>query len=190
MRNAFQHHASPEDFIFLDEIRSGLARGENDLHALNYRAAAMLYFRPHELEPWEPARIPPWLVEDFILWSIHAPGLFYDLEEKDEYFRRIHAFLLFMRDQIAGTQDRSLKVRLAETAVLRLNLIPAYFARENVRLGGRKARQDVVGHLLDEWIVVEAIAPVGRAGVEDGARAAREAADDGAPVGDLRFVLR
>ena len=131
-RNTGDLQAAPDEWLFLDEIRSGLARGDSDPHALHYRAGAMLYFRAHEIEPFDPARIPPWLVADFIVWSLHAPGLFYDTGEKDIYARRIAAFIAFMRGQVAASQDPVMRQQLAEIASARLNLIPAYFAAVNL----------------------------------------------------------
>ena len=131
-QNTAELPASPDEWIFLDEILSGLSRGDNDPHALQYRAAAMLYFRAHEIEQFDPARIPAWLVGDFIVWSILGPGLFYDIGEKETWFRRTQAFLVFMRAQVASVQVPSMRQQLAEAVSARLNLIPAYFAVENV----------------------------------------------------------
>ena len=132
-RNTADIPACPDEWIFLDEIRSGLSRGEADPHALNYRAAAMLYFRMHEVDPCDPARIPPWLVEAFIQWNVQSPGLFYDLDEKDAYQRRMEAWLAFIRDQVHGTADVSQRMRLAELTCTRMNLIPIYFSSANLR---------------------------------------------------------
>lgn len=125
--------ASPDEWLFLDEIRSGLSRGDNDPHAIHYRAVAMLYFRAHEIELFDPARIPQWLVGDFIAWSILGPGLFYEIGEKETWLRRTQAFLIFMRAQVESAQNPAMRQQLAEVTSARLNLIPAYFADENVR---------------------------------------------------------
>ena len=65
--------ASPDERMIVDEILSGLGRGEKDLYAVNYRAVAMMYFRMHELPAFDASRIPAWLLDDFVGWSVMAP---------------------------------------------------------------------------------------------------------------------
>jgi predicted O-linked N-acetylglucosamine transferase (SPINDLY family)/ADP-heptose:LPS heptosyltransferase/2-polyprenyl-3-methyl-5-hydroxy-6-metoxy-1,4-benzoquinol methylase len=126
--------ASVEERMFVDEVLSGLARGESDPYALNYRAAAMLYFRMHELPAWDAARIPAWLMEDFVPWTVQAPGLFYEIGEKDEYHRRMEAWFTFVKHQLEVAREHPLSQRLAEMMTIRPNLIPAYFTSANLKL--------------------------------------------------------
>jgi hypothetical protein len=127
----------------VDDILAGLARGETDARALHYRAAAPLYFRFHELAEWDPQKIPSWLFDDFLAWTVKPPGLFYEIGEADQFYRRLLEWFERVRTQLRSIPQNDVWRRLAEPMTLLPNLIPAYFTLGEM-LPLLRARGDIV----------------------------------------------
>jgi predicted O-linked N-acetylglucosamine transferase (SPINDLY family) len=135
--------ASDEERLIVDEIIAGLARGENDPWALHYRAAAIFYWRYHELEPWDPTRLPPWLFYDFMAWVLRQPFLFTDYGEVDLYQKRLREWMERVRQQLKTIPQNQIWRSLAEPMTIHPNLIGAYFTSADL-LPLVRARSDIM----------------------------------------------
>src|SRR5205823_217100 len=135
--------ASADELLIVDEILSGLARGENDPWALQYRAAAMFYFRFHELEPWDPGKIPSWLWDDFLAWTLRQPFGFGEIGETERYYRRLLDWFERVRSQLRAIPQDAVWRRLAEPMTLLPNFIATYFSSADL-LPLMRARSDII----------------------------------------------
>jgi predicted O-linked N-acetylglucosamine transferase (SPINDLY family) len=130
----WQTPPSDGELYLMDEILAGLAQEPPGSHWLQYRMAAMLYFLPHELPSLtDLAWAPPWLLDDFVAYTLRGPWFFHEMGEADRYLRFLEDWTAYLHRSVLADRTSPFWRRVATLFLQHAHFIAPYFNEANVK---------------------------------------------------------
>ena len=121
------------DNAFINRLLPYLA-GNRDSPDVGRLVAAMFFLHPHQLPlNIDIQKIPPWLVNDYMKFTLNAPRMFREMGEADAYCRYAARWIDDLHNSILANPNIELWRNIGLFVTQALNAVPLYFNTSNLR---------------------------------------------------------
>jgi predicted O-linked N-acetylglucosamine transferase (SPINDLY family) len=122
------------DRAFIIDLKASLARDNPRQASPGRLLAAMLFLHPHELPHlYELAAVPPWLLQDYVFYTLASPRIFREIGEAAAYCEFASRWTTYLRDMVVANIHTEFWRNVGALFLQTANFIPLYFNTANVR---------------------------------------------------------
>ncbi|HIK33398.1 MAG TPA: glycosyltransferase [Oscillatoriales cyanobacterium M59_W2019_021] len=123
-----------EEKLIATQISAKVAKGFNELDAIQALIAATLYFYPHQLSiQYQRAPIPNWFAASYLQFMFESPRLFQELGEVDRYADYFHGWIDYLHGNITSNPDFEVWKYVSSVFANQANLTPLYFSGSDLK---------------------------------------------------------